>query len=267
MTLPEGSRLDGNGYIVSDVSLEKIPHHYMQPINETVDRLKDIFPQQLHSVYVYGSVARGDALSGISDLDILAIFHKMLSPDESSAVKKLSKELSQKYDSLLRDVGIAISDYDYIMDPANYYEQAFLKEICVCVYGDDLGNQFGPYKLTPEIAISFNGDISEVLNRMENKLKSASSINEIKSIAQSLARKIIRTYYSMVMARSQIWSTRLHEQADIVIYHFPDKKDLVRDLQNWLEQPPTDRIKVVDFIKTEGKWVCENFVREARMTS
>jgi tRNA nucleotidyltransferase (CCA-adding enzyme) len=215
---------------------------------------------------VYGSVARGDALPRKSDLDLLALFDGMLSPDQSTELKNLARELSQKYSSLVRDVGIAVVYYDYAIDPANYYEQAFLKELCVCVHGEDLRERFGPYKLTPEIAISFNGDICEVLNRTISRLETA-SIGEIKTISQGFARKLIRTYYSMVMVRSQIWSTRLHEQSEIFIHHFPDKKTIVRTLQKWIEQPPTDRIIVLGFFKREGKWVSENFVREAHIPS
>ena len=139
------------------------------------------------------------------------MFDGQLSSVKLAELKKISGELSHKYRSLVRDVGIAIAYYDYTVDPSNYYENAFLKELCVCVYGEDLGERFGPYKLTSEIAIRFNGDIYDVLARTLNRLETASD-EDFKTFTQNFARKLIRTYYSMVMVRSQIWSTRLHEQ-------------------------------------------------------
>ncbi|UJL48324.1 nucleotidyltransferase domain-containing protein [Virgibacillus sp. NKC19-16] len=217
-------------------------------------------------VDVYGSVARGDAIAIKSDLDLLVVFNSTLSNEERVELKEISNVLSQKYRYIVRDVGIAVANYDYVMDAMNYYEQAFLKELCVCVYGEDLREQFGPYKLTSEIAVSFNGDFSEVFDRTIHRLETA-PIEEFKILSQNIARKLIRTYYSMVMARSQIWSTRLDEQSDVFIRYFPDKAPIIRTLQKWIEQPPTSRKHVHKVLMSEDKWLTANFKREARITS
>ena len=263
-SLQAGYGLDEDGYIMSDVALDRINNAYLPCIRESVDELVRLFPHLLHSVYVYGSVARGEAVLVKSDLDLLVMFNDTLSAEELSELKTVTKSLSRKYQTLVRDVGIAVANYDYVVDPTNYYEQAFLKELCVCVHGEDLRERFGPYKLTSEIAISFNGDISEVLDRTLIKLEAA-TIDEFKTLSQNFARKLIRTYYSMVMVRSQIWSTRLHEQSDVFIHYFPHKEPIIRTLQKWIEVPPTNRELVLKLFQSEGKWITENFEREARI--
>lgn len=261
-SLPAGYGLDEDGYIISDVALDKIDNVYYPCIRESVEKLVRLFPNLLHSVYVYGSVARGEAVMVKSDLDLLVIFNDTLSAEELSEIKIVTKSLSRKYHTLVRDVGIAVANYDYVVDSANYYEQAFLKELCVCVHGEDLRKRFGPYKLTSEIAISFNGDIGEVFARTIIRLEAA-TIDEFKTLLQNFARKLIRTYYSMVMVRSQIWSTRLHEQSDVFIHYFPHKEPVIRTLQKWIEVPPTNRGPVLELFQREGKWLTENFEREA----
>ncbi|SEO03401.1 nucleotidyltransferase domain-containing protein [Paenibacillus sp. OV219] len=260
--LQAGYGLDSNGFIVSDVGLDKIANSYLPCIRETVENLQKLFPRQLHSIYVYGSVARGEAVARKSDLDILAMFDGDLSPGEIAALKHLSIILSQKYVFLVREVGIAVGNCDYAFAPENYYEQAFLKELCVCVHGDDIRGRFGPYKLIMEIAISFNGDILEAFTRTITRLEQASN-EEFNSTTQSFARKLIRTYYSMLMQRSQIWTTRLHEQSEVIIHYFHDKESIVRTLQQWIEEPPPNRNTVLDLFKREGKWASDNFVVEA----
>lgn len=256
--------LDEKGFIVSDVSKDKIHDVYLPCIRETNDRLSNLFTQELHSVYVYGSVARGEAVINTSDLDIIAMFHTNLTPTKLAELTKLSNELSQKYHSLFRDVGIAAASYDYAMDPSNYYENAFLKELCVCVFGEDIGERFGPYKLTSEIAIRFNGDIEEVLMRTLTRLEVASN-EEFKKITQNFSRKLIRTFYSMVMVRSQIWTTRLHQQAEIVIHHFPEKASTIHTLLRWIEEPLSDRNAVYELFKREGEWASASFLNEAKI--
>ncbi|OOP67733.1 nucleotidyltransferase domain-containing protein [Heyndrickxia oleronia] len=262
--LHAGYGLDPNGFIVSDVSRDKIDDAYITCIQESVERLKRLFHQQLHSVYVYGSVARGEAIVKKSDLDLIAMFETKLISVQLSELKQLAGELSQNYRSLVRDVGIAVADYDYTVDPTNYYENAFLKELCVCVYGEDMGEKFGPYKLTSEIAIRFNGDIYEALNRALKKL-GTSSKEDFRTITQAFARKLIRTYYSMVMVRSQIWTTRLHEQSEVFIHHFPKKESIIRTLLNWIDEPPTNQEAVYELFKSEGDWASANFSKEAKI--
>ncbi|PYZ93926.1 hypothetical protein CR194_09180 [Salipaludibacillus keqinensis] len=264
--LKAGYGLDRNGFIVSDVSKDKINNVYLPCIQDSVESLRNLFHSQLHSVYVYGSVARGEAVAMKSDLDLITMFNGKLNSINLAELQKLAGELSKKYRCLVRDVGIAVAYYDYTVDPSNYYESAFLKELCVCVYGEDLGSRFGPYKLTSEIAIRFNGDICEVLTRTLNRLEKASN-KEFKTISQNFARKLIRTYYSMVMARSQIWSTRLQEQSEVIIHHFPDKEFIIQTLLNWVDDPPMNRETVNEFFKKEGKWACANFTEEAEIFS
>lgn len=264
--LKAGYGLDKNGYILSDVSADKISAAYDPCIHESVHQLSILFPDQLHSVYVYGSVARGDAVAVKSDLDLLALFNEKLLSEDRLKVKKLTKQLSEKHDYLVRDVGIAVADYDHVVNPLNYYEQAFLKELCVCVYGKDLRNRFGPYKLNAEISISFNGDILDVLDRTMHQIESTSAY-EFKIRTQNFSRKLIRTCYSMVMARSQIWTTRLSEQSEVFLQYFPDKEPMIRTLHKWIEDPPANRKIVQQLFITEGKWITAAFHREAKITS
>ncbi len=264
--LNAGYGLNANGYIVSDVSLEKIDRAFIPCIQESVKSLRELFYQKLHSVYVYGSVARGDAVISKSDLDLIAMFNGNLSSDQLTELKKLAGELSERYRSLVREVGIAVAYYDYTMDPSNYYENAFLKELCVCVYGEDLGKRFGPYKLTSEISIRFNGDIGKVLARTLNRLRTASDKEWI-TIAQNFSRKLIRTYYSMVMVRSQVWTTRLSEQAEVFITYFPEKEAIICTLINWIDEPPMDRKTVFDLFMNEGEWARTNFIHEANISN
>ncbi|WP_078392666.1 nucleotidyltransferase domain-containing protein [Shouchella patagoniensis] len=264
--LRAGYGLDADGFIISDVGLDKIDQAYLLCIQDSAEKLATLFPHQLHSVYVYGSVARGEAVVIKSDLDLLVLFNETLTTEELTELKTLTSALSQDYQSLVRDVGIAVAYYDYVVDPENYDEQAFIKELCVCIHGEDIRTRFGPYKLTSEIAIRFNGDIREVLARTIIQLKSAST-EEHHIRVQGFARKLIRTYYSMVMARSQIWTTRLNEQADVFLHYYPLKKSVIRTLLTWIEEPPTDREQILALFQSEGEWASLNFEQEARVTS
>lgn len=62
--LQTGIGLDRDGYIISDVDVDKIQSIYLLCIHDSTEELILMFPNRLHSVYVYGSVARGEAVVG-----------------------------------------------------------------------------------------------------------------------------------------------------------------------------------------------------------
>ncbi|EKY3920813.1 nucleotidyltransferase domain-containing protein, partial [Enterobacter hormaechei] len=71
--------VDRNGYIT------RPRHHGIQPeyshlIANVISILNDDFPDRIHSLYVYGSVAEGKAKPGISDLDITVVFTSDVDP-------------------------------------------------------------------------------------------------------------------------------------------------------------------------------------------
>ncbi|MGP4071832.1 hypothetical protein ACTWQB_04685 [Piscibacillus sp. B03] len=106
--------------------------------------------------------------------------------------------------------------------------------------------------------------INEVFNRALKRLETASHEEDFITYTQNFARKLIRTYYSMVMARSQIWTTRLHEQAEVFLIYFTEKEPIVRTLLEWVDQPPKDFNVVYELFKREGEWASANFINEAQ---
>ena len=109
--LKQGYGLDSNGYILSDVSKEKIEPAFLSCIQQSVASLKKLFPKHLHSVYLYGSVARGDAVIPSSDLDLIAMFRSEVTSEQMTALKQLAVELSERYRNLVREVGITVVAY------------------------------------------------------------------------------------------------------------------------------------------------------------
>lgn len=66
---------DENGFIISDVvEKEKISAQYREAIDKIVEiQTENLKEGQIHSIYVFGSVARGLETPGQSDLDITTV--------------------------------------------------------------------------------------------------------------------------------------------------------------------------------------------------
>ncbi len=259
--------LDPNGFILSEVSQDKILPQYRSIIAESIAVLVAFLPDVVHSVYVYGSVARGNAVPKKSDLDLLIVFKQALLELERSTLIGLQEDLSRQYKEVLREIGIADSTctYDEMLDPANKYSWgAYLKILCVCVYGDDLKKRFSEFKISPEVAIGFNGDIGNALQSAIRQTIEAKTDEEVSKAAARVARKIIRTCYTMVMTRAQVWTTILSGQAELFLCYFPEKREFIRILQDWIDNPLADRGNILGVLEGDCRWVVDNFEVEAR---
>lgn len=65
--------VDEEGYIVKAASNDKIQFKWPPAVDEVVEAYKQHLGDRLHSVYVRGSVARGEAIDDISDIDTVAL--------------------------------------------------------------------------------------------------------------------------------------------------------------------------------------------------
>jgi hypothetical protein len=66
--------LDLDGFIEREGSLERVPSAFEPVVDMARSAIADAFgPEYLHSAYLYGSIPRGTAVPGVSDLDALLV--------------------------------------------------------------------------------------------------------------------------------------------------------------------------------------------------
>src|SRR3989344_7430449 len=65
--------VDKEGFIVKKASSDKFQEKWKPVIDEVKNAYIEHFGDKLHSIYVRGSVAKGEAVDGISDIDTIAL--------------------------------------------------------------------------------------------------------------------------------------------------------------------------------------------------
>ena len=67
-----GTGLDQDGYIAREGDLGRVPQAFVPVVGAAKAAILSAFgPDRLHSAYLYGSIPRGTAVPGVSDLDVL----------------------------------------------------------------------------------------------------------------------------------------------------------------------------------------------------
>lgn len=157
MTLDPLEGVDADGFITTGADASRIPISYRAVIADCAYEVQDGLQNDLHGLYLYGSVATGQAVSPSSDIDLYAVV------TSSAAIEtcgRVAVRLTDRHRSIVRDVGISRYTLGYVR--ADAAERCFLRHYCVPVAGIDLRDEFARCRPSAAIARTFIGDLRAV---------------------------------------------------------------------------------------------------------
>ena len=126
--IPQASFLSDDVFYFDNMqALEK----YQQAIDSLLGRLNIEFKDNLSSVLVVGSWARGDFIPGQSDIDINVVMKTGASSDYESKVKKIASDIQHEYLSGLpylkeEVMGISVTTLEEILSSTSYLGSGFV---------------------------------------------------------------------------------------------------------------------------------------------
>ncbi len=220
MNFPTKIGTDENGYIMKFASKDSINSDYMILIEDLIEILKYNIGNKLHSIYVYGSVGRGKAILGKSDIDLCIVIKIPLNEIELGNLEK------DKEKFLIRNKNVPKVDFDIgviddVLNPDNLYYWGFwIKHICSCLYGEDLSFEFSKMSPNRNICKSLNGDIIETLLEYR-ELIVKDDFND--ATLKSILKRIIRGAYCLVSVEDKSWATNTSDILDILNYYSPNE--------------------------------------------
>lgn len=217
------SLVDDFGQIVSEVSLDHVSPVFAPLVGAARETIPDAIGDELSSLYLYGSIPAARAVSGRSDLDLLAVLQSEPDGRTRSRIADAARQLDGRFPKQVREVSIAVTWIDEVFhgDRALGWK-VFIRHLCVLLRGDDLAVELPKYRPTPEVCANLNGDAPEVLADLWRRFDTADSEEEHRRIAGMVARKILRTGMSVVSARSGEWATSRADIASYLTLYFPE---------------------------------------------
>lgn len=229
-------KLDTDGFIINDFSLDGLQKNYSCILNDVIELYQKYYAAILHSVYLRGSVLKGVAVKGISDLDTLAISYRKLTKTEEEIKEKIKKEIGKKY-PYLNGLEMHFEELGCVKKSLNF--QFLLKTQTLCIYGIDIKKElpnFGIGKYSYAHSYTFEKDIT----RVEKWLKDEEDSNEIKDICSWIMKRIVRIGFEVVMLEEQYFTRDLYYCYEAFSKHYPEKS---KEMYNIMELAvyPTDK--------------------------
>jgi uncharacterized protein len=248
------NQLDPEGYICPEADLANVQPEYQGLPDATAGLLAEAFGPRLHSAYLYGSVVRGNAVPGRSDIDGIAVL--LAAPAEEDRVRadRVEQVLVERFPVLL-SAGIGLTDPQEIRSPAQRYSgQVFLRELAVCIYGEDLRPALPRTKPSAAVAAGFHDDRHAVFARARETLETSTDPEVIRRVCRMASKKMVQVAFAVVMAREGVWATVLEEQAAAVGTAFPQWADAARRAADQGRRPVADAGVVQGLLDSFGRW-------------
>jgi uncharacterized protein len=259
-------RLDPEGYIRPEADLANVQPEYQGLPDAAADLLAKEFGSQLHSAYLYGSVVRGNAVPGRSDLDLLVVL--LAAPVDEDRVRagRAERALVDRF-PVLFSAGVGLTHLQEIRSPAQRYGlQVFLRELAVCIYGEDLRPGLPRTKPSAAVAAGFHDDTHAVLARARQTLGTSTDPEVIRRVCRMASKRMVQAAFAVVMAREGVWATVLEEQAAAVGVAFPQWGEAARRAAEQGRRPVADTTVVRELLDGFGRWAedaLDNAVSEA----
>ncbi|UMO86196.1 nucleotidyltransferase domain-containing protein [Pectobacterium sp. PL64] len=237
--------VDHNGYITLP-KLNELQPEFARVVAHVVTTLNQYFPELIHSLYVYGSVAEGRAKMGKSDLDMTVIFNDESCQIATTQLTAVQCGLEQDH-SVVSKIDFDCGLLQQVLHPDNKFSWGYwLKHHCVCVYGEDLSGRFHPFKPSKEIAVAVNGDFLLVLEKLIAQMQSSSDENKKLLLQRAAARKAIRATSILRNEHDKDWPETLEEHRLKLSARYPAKAEVMDYLLATSYEPRGD---IADFQK------------------
>jgi len=223
-----GDPLEGmtpEGLIRTGASRERVPAAFEPVLAHAVSAIDEAVPDA--AIYLYGSVATGQARVGVSDVDLLTVDL----PAATAAV--LATALSTQFASICRGVEIAPaqrSDIDLPTDEA-YGLRVFMHHYCVHLAGPPYRNHTPGYPADRAAARGFNGDIARHAAEWRHAIEHGT---DPAVVGRRVARKTLLAVAGLVSVHDHTWTTNRSDAARRWAEIDPARANALTALVSWL---------------------------------
>ncbi|KAF0864453.1 nucleotidyltransferase domain-containing protein [Pseudomonas sp. LD120] len=184
--------------------------------------LSDPLGPSLHSLYLYGSVARGTARAHASDLDLCLILQHPATPQQLRHLENLRRVLQARHPRVAK-IDFDIGHLAQVLAAENLDSWGYwLKHHCRCLSGEDLRPRFAPFRPSRNIALAVNGDFQTVLDDYAERIEGERRPAEILRLQREASRKLIRATNLLRAEQEPRWPHSLDEHVWLFVQRYPD---------------------------------------------
>jgi uncharacterized protein len=247
--------LDPEGYIRAEADLANVQPEYQGLPGAAASLLIHQFRSRLHSAYLYGSIVRGNAVPGRSDADLVAVLSAPATEEDRRRARRVEQALTERF-AVLTTAGVNLTHLAEVLSSAQRYGwQVFLRELSVCIGGQDLRPTLPRTRPSAALAVGFHADVHQVFARAREELRGSADPAVIRSACRVASRRMVQAGFAVAMARTGAWATVVEEQAAVIGAVFPQWAEAARSAAQQGRRPVAEAGIVLGLLDTFGRWI------------
>jgi len=211
--------IDASGYILtlSDVDIQPEFEGLIADVCATLAQSTPL----LDGIYLYGSVARGDATPGASDLDLTLVLRTPATLHDREALERNKSALERRHTEVTK-IDFDIGSRSEVLAMENRLSWGYwLKHHCRCLWGNDLAERFEKFKPSRDIALAVNGDFESVLTRYAMQVEQAPTLKELQRLQREASRKLVRATHIFRSDQQPMWPQTLEDHVELFLQQYP----------------------------------------------
>ncbi|MGW6704404.1 nucleotidyltransferase domain-containing protein [Streptomyces sp. NPDC054956] len=251
--------LDTYGYFEREGSLGTVQAEFKGVVAAARERIAEAYGRRLHSAYLYGSLPRGTARPGRSDLDLLIALQHEPADEDRDTSEVLARGLDEDF-PVIDGVGVLLYGKDRLLSEQERFDLGwFLACLCTPLLGADLAEHLPRYRPDSLLARETNGDLAALLPWMRDKARDAATPEEYRKLCRSFSRHLVRTGFTLVMPRWGGWTSDLVESAEVFGRYYPDRADQMRAAAAAALDPVADPAVLRAYVEDLGPWLADEY--------
>lgn len=246
---------DSDGHIINHSDWKNINSIFLPVINDVVHTYSTLLQDNLHSVYIRGSIPKGIGIEGVADLDTIAITKQNPNKLQLKRIKEVEQELNQKHTCV---DGIELSVYckEDILNSSSFSIISFILQThSICVFGEDLIPQLPRYKANEALAndhlIHLHGQIKNACDDLQDN----SDIEDIKDCCKWIMKIIVRAGLALVITKENTYTRDLYPAYKMFSKYYPEKESDMRKALEYAITPIIDTNQLLSFLNEYGTWM------------
>jgi hypothetical protein len=250
--------IDSHGHIQNDANPASIHPPFAAAVADAVQAYTDHISADIDSIYVTGSVARGLAVAGVSDLNMFTVLDATVDPDLvfQDWVEEAEEALLDQH-PCLSDVQLELWPYYYVFnDPAQFSIGGFiLKTHSVCMWGSDLWTQLPDYRISLAIANDDLVQIGDDIDGAVEEIKADSSASSVGYWARGAAKHMLRAGFGLVQVEAGVHTRDIDLCCDYFVRYYPDRAEAMQQVLDYARQPPDDSVMALGWLESVKSWL------------
>lgn len=236
--------VDSEGFIINPASSGKIDPQWQQVLDAVVLAYQEVFGDKLVSVYVRGSVAKGQAVEGVSDVDCFAYVQLLEDEFDRAEVREHEKKLSEEF-SFVQKVEMEIDPTSYAADDQFWIGQAVL------LYGKDLLTK--KMRLDQEIIQHLKG-ITQISGKVQTKLSQDVRDGTVEDLCTWMCKQYLRAGIELCLSRSGKYSRDLYRCWEVFSEYYPEQSNNMKEVLYLALNPTSDKDKIAVLERFWAEW-------------